>query len=230
MEDIKNINLSRIEELMRRFVSIKTEESKFRNHMAIIVDNNDPEKLGRCKVRVRNMMESLLDSDLPWAIPNPTFLGSMEGNFIVPPNGALVNIIFRNADLNFPEYTTMVIDSNNLPDERIEDYPDTLVLMKTDDGLYATYNRKTKEFVFRHSAGPVITFDKNGDIVADNRFSNTGRLTIKCLGRITVNGPVIELPQGMVIPNPNGGPFQSMKVDPLTGLPSSGNIHYRQGL
>lgn len=230
MEEIKNVNLSGLEDLIREIVSLKNREFKQKHHMAIVVDNNDPDKLGKCKIRVRNMMESLLDDDLPWALPNQSFVGSLEGNFIVPPVGALVNVYFRNNDLNCPEYTTMVVDSNNLPDERLEDYPDTLVLMKTDDGTYVSYNRKTSEFVFRHSAGLMITIDKNGDVIFDSKYSMIGKMNITCLGQVTLNAPIINFPQGMVIPNPNGGPFQAMKVDPLTGLPSSGNFHYRQGL
>ncbi len=229
MDDIKSVNLSTVEELLRRFFILKTDEFKKNNYMGVIVDNGDPGKLGRCKIRVRNMMEDLLDKDLPWAIPNQTFVGSLQGNFVVPPIGAIVNVCFRNNDMNQIEYTTMVISSNDLPDERLEDYPDTIVSMKIDDGTYVSYNRKTHEWVMRHSAGVMITIDRNGDTIYDSVYSATGNLTVKCLTRILLDAPLIQFPEGRVAPNPNGGPFNCIPVDPLTGLPHSGNIEIRVG-
>ena len=42
-----------------------------------IIINDDPERIGRCKVRVLGVFDELKDDDLPWAFPsyNTTFGG-----------------------------------------------------------------------------------------------------------------------------------------------------------
>jgi hypothetical protein len=215
--------------------------------MGRIVDNKDPQKLGRCKVMVFHAFEELPDSDLPWATPE---YAAGLGSFIVPEVGSLVCVYFRNNDPSNPVYSKQFLNSNNLSPERDEDYPNTMVLFETSVGEYLKINKKTNETVYRHASGVIVTFDKNGNVTIDTTNASTGNvkmdvrgnididatgtINIHATGTITVDSstmievdaPIIMTPAGNVAPTGTGG-LCAMPIDPLTGLPQVGTILIR---
>ena len=88
----------------------------------IIVDNNDPQKLGRCKVRIPEIYG--VDGDfntsmLPWArIINSTTTGVNRGLFILPKIGDTVWVSFLSGDKAYPiilgSSFSKVTDASNL--------------------------------------------------------------------------------------------------------------------
>jgi hypothetical protein len=68
----------------------------------IVLDNNDPRKLGRCKITTPRFFGSIPVEDLPWAAPSNDRDGE---EFIIPDVGKVVNIHFPNGDIYHPEYT-----------------------------------------------------------------------------------------------------------------------------
>lgn len=76
----------------------------------VVVDDLDPKKVGRVKVRIFDLHdENTPVEDLPWALPNfpSAFMSSADqhasgGMFQVPPVDALVNIMFKHGDPEFP--------------------------------------------------------------------------------------------------------------------------------
>lgn len=77
-----------------------------------IVNVTDPEFMGRCKIRVFGVFDTLPDEHLPWAFPatNNTFAGGSGGfGYIsVPKIGTLVKVRFANSDRYSPEYYGIV--------------------------------------------------------------------------------------------------------------------------
>ena len=65
----------------------------------IVVDNNDPKKLGRIKVRIQSAYGDQPVDNLPWAWPCLNY-GGMPGmhNYAVPEINAGVWVIFQNKD------------------------------------------------------------------------------------------------------------------------------------
>jgi hypothetical protein len=154
-----------IAELLKEFLNKQLQENLPYFYEGKVEDNNDPDKLGRCKVRVYGIYTSTIKTDnLPWALPDFSFVGGKAGSFVVPPNGTLVNVYFERGDVYLPHYTTKVIDKANLPSERNTDYPDTMVLIKTDEGDVLTMNRKTKKLIFIHNSGTKLEIDKSGNV------------------------------------------------------------------
>lgn len=70
-------------------------------YIGIIVDNNDPDKMGRCKIRVKNIYDKIPDEDLPWASPWKDLNGN---SFILPEKGKVVSVVFDNGNKYKPEY------------------------------------------------------------------------------------------------------------------------------
>ncbi len=156
-----------------------------------IVNNEDPEKLGRCQIRVYGVYdEAIPDEDLPWAIPDFTFTGSTLGSFIVPTIDSIVNVYLDNNDMYTPKYTTKVLQKDslsNMSSTYDKDYPNTMVFFETDNGDYFKINRKTLEAEFRHASGLIITIDKEGNANFDNSVASEGNVNLSVTGDVQVS-------------------------------------------
>lgn len=155
-----------------------------------VADNKDPDRIGRCKIRIQGYYEGIDDENLPWALPSPSFLGSYRGSFVVPQVGTLVNGHFDQGDENVPVYDGLAIheaNSNSLSDKD-NDYPNTMVLFETDENDSFSVNRKSGEISIKHRSGTLITLDKNGNLSIDlDNISTGGNLNISTKGDVTVN-------------------------------------------
>ena len=74
---------------------------KNKNYVGIILDNNDPKRLGRCKIMVVGVFDSLPVNDIPWATPWKDPNGNQ---FILPDKGKVVNVRFDLDNIYKPEY------------------------------------------------------------------------------------------------------------------------------
>lgn len=69
--------------------------------IGVVEDNNDPKKLGRCKIRVFTVYDSIASADLPWASP----FKDLNGNQFVPPEvGKILSVVFNNGNIYKPEF------------------------------------------------------------------------------------------------------------------------------
>ena len=134
-----------------------------------VVDNKDPEFLGRCKVKIYGKFDLLAAADMPWAFPmnrtNP-------GQHVVPRIGDIVAARFDNGNIYMPEYWVHADQNKNLKDDILKSAsePHNVVSLVYDaerniriywskeDGLVITTGKaKDKD--------PMIKFDKDGDIL-----------------------------------------------------------------
>lgn len=69
--------------------------------IGVVEDNKDPEKLGRCRVRVFNIFDNLKVENIPWANPWKDLVGN---EFSVPEVGKVVTVVFENGNQQHPEY------------------------------------------------------------------------------------------------------------------------------
>ncbi len=228
MQDIKDQHIKELKELVREFISAKNGDFANGHHWGSVVDNNDPGKDGKCRIMVKGVFEGLPNDTLPWAVPDQTFVGSLQGNFVVPEIGSLVNVYFRNGDINFPHYSTMVIDKNNQSTLKDEDYPHTFIVFESPNGDYIKINKKTNEFMIRSAGGVTIVSDKSGNLDIDNTNSLVGNINITARGIFTLDAAIVQTPNGVVVPTGTGF-LCAMPVDPLTGLPQTGSMGIRQG-
>ena len=74
---------------------------KSRTYIGVVEDNNDPKKLGRCRVRVLDMFDDIPKEDLPWATPWKDVNGNQ---FILPEVGKVLTVIFDSGNIYKPEY------------------------------------------------------------------------------------------------------------------------------
>lgn len=136
---------------------------------AIVVDNNDPDRLGCVRARVPKLMDGIEDKDLPWARPRnwdtpfgqqvkQTVRGrtSMFGG--VPRRGNKINLWFPTADVHAPTY-----DCSNLLDRGSKDpvydvnYPNRCG-MRLPNGLQILVDQQTNELFFINAGDYHCTF------------------------------------------------------------------------
>ncbi len=187
MENVEKILGNDLQSLLKEAVQNKFTHKDNKFYPAKVVSNKDPEEIGRVKLRVYGIYgDSIPDDDLPWALPDFSFIGSNLGSFIVPTVGTIVNAYFENDDFYLPKYTTKVLQKNVLEDMSSnynDDYPNTMVFFETENGDYFKINRKTFAMTFRHASGLIIKADKDGNILIDNTATD-GSLDVKIAGDV----------------------------------------------
>ena len=72
-----------------------------KTYIGVVENNNDPQKIGRCQVRVMDVYENIPIKDLPWATPWKDLNGNQ---FNIPDKGKVVTVVFENGNKNNPEY------------------------------------------------------------------------------------------------------------------------------
>lgn len=132
--------------LLDNLVNADIEDATKDTYIGVVVNNNDPLKKGRCRVRVYNLFPANIpDTDIPWAIPDFSYMGSTKGAFIVPPVNTKVRVYFDRYDIYCPIYEAKGFNQNDLPAGITTNYPDTMILYSTDQGEYYSVNRVTRE-------------------------------------------------------------------------------------
>lgn len=166
-----------------------------------VIDNNDPDKLGRVKVLIMGYYDELAEAAIPWAIPDISYIGGSNGNFIIPEKGTILRGYFDEGDIQKPIFDSIaftVVAAKNLEKDHFahkeEDYPFKMVLLQTDNGEVLTLNRKNGETIFKHRTGLTLTISPSGGITVntgesldENGASSKGNIKIETQGNTIIN-------------------------------------------
>lgn len=71
-------------------------------YRGLVTDNNDPNKLGRIKVKVQDVLG---DKESGWALPALPYAGDGVGLYLVPPVKTFVWVEFEHGDPDYPIWT-----------------------------------------------------------------------------------------------------------------------------
>ena len=91
-------------------------------YLGTVEDPNDPNREGRCKIRIFGMHEEdIATEDLPWAYPKQksAFFGQdgQGGSISIPKKDSVVAVMFNNGNIYSPEYYTIQELANDVKDE-----------------------------------------------------------------------------------------------------------------
>ncbi len=172
-----------------------------------VVDNKDPFRMGRVKIRIFGRYDGVDDAALPWAMPECAYLGSSTANLVIPTEDAIVRGYFENGDPYKPIYTGMITQMNPVeaavkaftglasPGETILDeatndldYPNVMVLGKTDDGEAVIVNRSNGQIKINHRSGLKIQIDPNGSITVEQSMSKKITNPLPAKMDVTIEG------------------------------------------
>lgn len=230
-ENIKNILSQDITDSLNNFLTDKEYEKKYDgNFTGIVVDNKDPDKLGKCKIRVFGVhSDNIQDSDLPWAFPDFDFRGGLKGSFVIPPVDCVVNVYFEGGDIYIPRYSNKVINENSLPSNKNTDYPDNMIFFETDNGDKFEINRKKKTILLEHSSKSKIFIDEKEMSITHNNKSLTTIDKQKIESKHN-NGNTITIDNSKVEVKHNNGSIITMDASGNIKIKSSLNIQLEHGL
>ena len=91
----------------------------FGKYRATVVDNKDPDKIGRVRVTLDNP----LFDEPQWAMPSVPFTGPQAGVYVVPPEKARVWIEFEEGDRCKPIWCGGFWDKKTVPSEALDPAP-----------------------------------------------------------------------------------------------------------
>lgn len=209
--------VSEIKNLVNLYLNRSKKKDSANFYFGRVVDNKDPDKLGRIKVKVFNVFDELETEDLPYCLPD----FSPSGEMVIPTVGSLVKVYFENDDYNLPHYTTKIVDKTNVNSDVLEDYPNTVIFFNTDTGDIMKINKKKNEYTLRLGSGFIMTVDSKGNVEIDTEATETGNLNLNVRGTIYLNGGTIQLPNVTVDPSDISVTpgFLATGIDSFTGRP-----------
>lgn len=155
--------------------------------MGVIVDINDPEKLGRARVRVFGKFDDIVDEDLPWAEPhigNTFGQKGGSGTISIPRKGAVVNVLFDNGNIYSPLFYNIQEVSPDLLAEIKNSYEGAHALLYDGD-------EELKLFYTREKGITMVLKDSRVNIASDNSITIEHKGTQSIIelrgGNITIN-------------------------------------------
>lgn len=80
---------------------INLDDLKNNTFLGIVEDNVDPKKMGRCRIRVFNVFDTIPLEDIPWASPFKDLNGNGAN---IPERGKILTVVFDSGNIYTPEY------------------------------------------------------------------------------------------------------------------------------
>lgn len=145
---------------LARFV----DEKRFGKFRGTVVDNQDPQKRGRLKLRIPSV---LADQDSDWALPCLPYGGlDQQGMFFVPDVEAQVWVEFEEGDISRPLWVgTFWQQQGDVPTDASRGEPTTR-MFRTSSGHILQFDDAQGEEQFRlfHPAEAEMIIDKDGTV------------------------------------------------------------------
>jgi uncharacterized protein involved in type VI secretion and phage assembly len=217
----------------------KVERRFYGKHRGLVVDNADPEKLGRLKLKVPSVLGG--DVVTGWAMPCVPYGGDVnQGMLFIPEVGAGVWVEFEEGDLEFPiwvgTFWSKPGGDNELPHSNAADGsdagdvqdPPTRKIIKTLKGHTIQFEDKDGEdlvMVMEATNGHVISMNKDG-ITISEASGNVIEMTKDGTKVTDANSNVIEMtPKGTKITDGvNSGNQISMEASGVTVQTSANKV------
>jgi len=126
--------------------------------IGVVTNNNDPEKIGRVKVKLYQGGE---ESD--WAIVAVPMAGKEMGMCFIPEAGDRVIVAFLDGDINHPVIIGSIWDQKNPPPADTEDGKNNIRMIKSRSGHQITFcddgQGKKEKMEIKTKAGHTILLD-----------------------------------------------------------------------
>ena len=184
--------------------------------MGEVVDNeNDPLEIGRVRVRVYGVYDTIPDEDLPWAqIVVPVTQGIHEGkgqNLGILVGTQVFGMFLDGKNSQLPMVIGTIPKEDDTNEKAIENYPHNKVY-QTERGHYKEYDdtegkRRIRE---QHAKGQYYEMNEDGDIVINAPEENiiiraAKTITIVASVAVSVSAPTVNINASEFITLNSGG-------------------------
>jgi hypothetical protein len=153
--------------LLKLLEHLRKENIHLYHQKGVVVENEDPKKLGRVKCTIKNRWEEGDTKKLPWVFPlSPFFLGGCTGLGItsVPEITTELIIIFPFEDEYSPFYVGYWQNENTKNILIEEDYPESWGISDSTPQWFRV-NKKKPYAEYYNSLENLIHFDENGNVL-----------------------------------------------------------------
>ncbi|MBM0745399.1 hypothetical protein JOY44_28660 (plasmid) [Phormidium sp. CLA17] len=163
----------------------KIENRFYGKYRGLVVENADPEKLGRLKVKVPSVLGNEVVSG--WAMPCTPYGGDRDQGFLfIPEVGAGVWVEFEEGDLEFPiwvgTFWSKPDGESELPKvaDEIQNSP-TQKIIKTKKGhtIQLEDADGKEKITIKHKDKSFFAIDENGSVIIGNQKGSTILLNSK---------------------------------------------------
>jgi uncharacterized protein involved in type VI secretion and phage assembly len=158
----------------------------FGKYRGVVVDNADPDGLGRLRARVPDILG---DEACGWALPCVPYAGPGVGLFCLPPVDALVWIEFENGEPDYPIWTGCFWATRDELPEDASGGPDVRLLRTATATIKVDEAGGSTVLVISTDAGPSITVD-GAEITIDDGSGATIKLSG---GAVSLNDDALEV-------------------------------------
>jgi hypothetical protein len=177
-------------------------------YLGEVVNVDDPDKEGRCKIRVFNLFDNLSDEDLPWASPGngKTFAGGANkgfGDLSVPKVGTVVKVYFESDDPYTPFYNLIQIFSDEAKAEIDGSYLGSTILMYDVDEQVKVFYTPGKGLNFFHKDSAII-INPDSSVTIQHKDSESiieligGKINIVSTSDVNVTSPKCVVDSGTI--------------------------------
>jgi len=165
-------------------------------YRGLIVNNDDPDQMGKCRIRIYPMFCELSEENLPWAVPAFGLFegaGLDMGAFTVPSIGTYVFVFFEAGDVYQPVYFAAAQTATlGIPTSAATNYPKRKV-WKTTGGTEIVIDDESNLVRINHPTGTYVEIQDTGDVKLDplvTKRTITGALshTVEFIATGTVGG------------------------------------------
>jgi len=174
--------MPQIDEILARLIE-RVESRYYGKYRGQVIDNNDPQNLGRLRAKVPRLLG---ETELGWALPAFPYGGaSQQGFFMMPDIGAGVWIEFEEGHLSYPVWSGTWYSSDAIP----ESAPPEQKVLKTKSG---------HKIVLDDGAGTLTITDSHGNSIAME--SSLVKISVGNATKIVIEAPQIELVENAAHP------------------------------
>ena len=207
---------------------------------AVVMDNVDPENLGRVKVRLPQVGASGQHGDEPWARLATLVAGESRERWFTPDVNDEVLVAFEAGDLRRPFVIGFLWSGSSTPPET-RDTNTKKTLVRSPKGVKITIDNHSgqESFLVETPSGQKLTLkDGPGSIEITDRSGNAVKLethgiTVNAGAKVTINASQVEIRSGAVSVDSGMARFSGVvKCDTLISnsvvsasyTPGAGNI------
>ena len=174
-------------------------------YSAVVIDNIDPDNLGRVKVRLPPIGAADRRGHEAWARLATLMAGQNRGTRFIPDVNDEVLVAFEASDVRRPYIIGSLWNVANVPPESM-DSTNSKKLMRSRNGVKITLEDQTgqERFIVETPAGQKITL-KDGpgsiEIIDSNGNSiklETAGITVNASAKVTINASKVEISSGIV--------------------------------
>jgi uncharacterized protein involved in type VI secretion and phage assembly len=172
---------------------------------AVVIDNVDPENLGRVKLRLPQMDASGQRGNEAWARMATLMAGKNRGTWFIPDANDEVLVAFEAGDIRRPYVIGSMWNGTSSPPETM-DTNNNKKLLRSRNGVKITLDDQSgqESFIVETPGGQTVTLkDGPGSIEIMDSNGNSVKLEaagimVNASAKVTINASMVEISSGMV--------------------------------